>query len=75
MNKMANHKKTNEKTLPFAGLLFLMLVFGGGIRQVGYAFDSAEAKDALEQAPNNPDNASNQSADTPKPDTLYYIPF
>jgi hypothetical protein len=43
MNKIANNNKTTEKTLPFAGLLFLMLVFGGGIRQVGYAFDNAVA--------------------------------
>jgi len=75
MNKMANHKKTNEKTLPFAGLLFLMLVFGGGIRQVGYAFDSAEAKDALEQVKNKPDNASNQKADSLNQEALYYLPF
>ncbi|NEQ23402.1 MAG: hypothetical protein F6K28_30460 [Microcoleus sp. SIO2G3] len=72
---MANHKKTNEKTLPFAGLLFLMLVFGGGIRQVGYAFDNAVAKDTLNKAQDTPHKTANQNADSQNQDMLYYSPF
>ena len=75
MNKIANNNKTTEKTLPFAGLLFLMLVFGGGIRQVGYAFDNAVAKDTLHEAQDKPHQDSPQSADSPNQDTLYYSPF
>lgn len=75
MKKIANNNKTTEKSLPLAGALFLMLVFGGGIRQVGYAFDSAEAKDTLHNAQDKPHQDSHQNADSPKPDPLYYVPF
>jgi hypothetical protein len=75
MNKIANNNKTTEKTLPFAGLLFLMLVFGGGIRQVGYAFDNAVAKETSHTAQDKPHQDSHQNADSPNQDTLYYSPF
>jgi hypothetical protein len=75
MNKIANNNKTTQKTLPLAGMLFLMLVFGGGIRQVGYAFDNAVAKDTLQKAQDTPHKAASQNADSPNQDTLYYSPF
>lgn len=74
MNETSNKKKTNHKTLASAGVLFLMLLSGGGIRQVGYAFDNAATKEVSPDQ-NQSDDASSQNAHSSSQKPLYYLPF